>query len=322
MSWELKTASDFMRRQLITLMPDTLVLDGVSLLLKNNISGAPVVDEHRQYLGVFSEKCCMNALTSTVECAAHRQLPIPLVRQFMNANLVSLTPDQDVFDAIDYILAKRISGAPVVDSNGRFLGIFSEKTAMHVLVSAAYDQLPGTNIAAYMNTDPRRLIDEDDSLIDIAHKFQQTSYRRLPVLNSERLAGQVSRRDVLRAEYQVVQQVVHNGQRDADDECLRESHAHTPVEVFMDRAAKTISANDDILSIAQIFLNTPYRRLEVVEAGMLLGQVSRRDMLEATAALLRPEGFSSQSRNPVSQSSLRFCASRRSSKPCYLRISH
>jgi hypothetical protein len=33
------------------------------------------------------------------------------------------------------------------------------------------------------------------------------------------------------------------------------------------------------LSIAQVFLLTPYQRLPVVEGGMLVGQVSRSDVL-------------------------------------------
>ena len=61
---EMKIAEHSMRRKLVTLSTDHNVLDGVARLLRDNISGAPVIDAQRNYLGVFSEKCCMNAISS------------------------------------------------------------------------------------------------------------------------------------------------------------------------------------------------------------------------------------------------------------------
>lgn len=291
---EVRTADEFMRRNLVTLRPETNVLDGVSKLLKSNISGTPVADASGNYLGVFSEKSCLNALTATVEIASESGIHIANSRQFMTSDLVTLTGDIDVFDAIDHLLSKRISGAPVLAENKNFEGIFSEKTAMQVLIAAAYDQLPGTNVGAYMNTDRNRIIDEDASVLEVAHKFQQTPYRRLPVLNGESLAGQISRRDVLRAELAIAKEVVKRSEAEGADQRLREANTSADVGSFMDEHAKTIHPGEDILNIAHVFLNSPYRRLPVVDGEKLIGQVSRRDLLGAAADLLRPTTFRRQ----------------------------
>lgn len=285
---KVKVAADFMRRELVTLAPQTDVCEAVSRLLRHNISGAPVVDSDGSYLGVFSEKCSINAMTRPV--AAARELPIhmPVVREFMVTELIAIKPHIDVFEAIDHLLARRISGAPVIDDSRRFLGVFSEKTAMRALVAAIHDQLPGTRVDAYMNTDLNRLIHDDDSLIDIAHKFQRTPYRRLPILYGEKLGGQVSRRDVLWAEHRLIQEVASRVRHAAADEPLRALLQPCQVEGEMDTDAQTIKPETDLLSIAQIFLNTPYRRLPVLADGRLVGQVSRRDVLETAAAFLRP----------------------------------
>lgn len=285
----LKTAQDFMRRKLVTLLPEANVLDGVSRLVKNNISGAPVVDGEGNYLGVFSEKCSMNALTASVELADEVGMHVERAREIMTSHLVTLNPEVDVFVAIDHILGKRISGAPVVDEKGRFLGIFSEKTAMRVLLAAAYDQFPGTKVRAYMNTDRERIIGEETTLLEIAHRFQQTPYRRLPVLIDESLAGQISRRDVIRAELRLAKDVAKKVEKGGADERLCEASTGADVGSFMDTQANTTLPGEDLLSVAQTFLNTPYRRLPVVENGRLIGQVSRRDLLDAAASLLRPK---------------------------------
>ena len=54
----------------------------------------------------------------------------------------------------------------------------------------------------------------------------------------------------------------------------------------MDRKARTISEDTDLLSIARIFKSTPYRRLPVLRGRRLVGQISRRDVLAATHGLL------------------------------------
>lgn len=284
-----KVAQDFMRRKLVTLTTDTEVLDGVARLMRHNISGAPVIDQDHRYLGVFSEKCCMNAMTDIVEVAAECGLHLNSARDFMKEELFTLSPNLDVFDAIDLVLEHRISGAPVVDDQHRYLGIFSEKTAMRVLVAAVHDQFPGTEVGSYMNRDRNRIIEDEDSLLDVAHKFQQTPYRRLPVLHGERLAGQVSRRDVLRAEHGVATDAKILAKRDNANNALREAVREQNVGQWMDASALTTKPQMDLLSVAMMFLNSPYRRLPIVEDGVLVGQVSRRDLLEAAAELLRPK---------------------------------
>ena len=119
-------------------------------------------------------------------------------RDCMVTRLVTLPPEMDVMVAVQRLLKNRISGAPVVDADGNYLGVFSEKCAMHILLDAAYEQLPSNQIGAFMDTEAQT-IDPDTQLLSIAQAFLLTSYRRLPVLEKGRLVGQVSRRDVMRA---------------------------------------------------------------------------------------------------------------------------
>jgi CBS domain-containing protein len=120
-----------------------------------------------------------------------------LAREIMTKNLVTLSPEMDVFSAVDVLLRKRISGAPVVDCDGTFIGIFSESSSMRVIVNAAYDSLPDAGLMPFVNLDPPT-ISSDTDLLTICQTFLDQATRRLPVIENGRLIGQVSRRDVMR----------------------------------------------------------------------------------------------------------------------------
>jgi CBS domain-containing protein len=120
-------------------------------------------------------------------------------RDIMVTRLVKLSPHVDVLDAVRILLKSRISGAPVVDAQGKYLGVFSEKCAMHVILDAAYDSLPTNSVGAFMDTQART-IRPDTDLLSIAQVFLLTNFRRLAVVDEDgTLLGQISRRDVMAA---------------------------------------------------------------------------------------------------------------------------
>lgn len=123
---------------------------------------------------------------------------IPLVKDFMTKALITLGPDTDIFAAIDILLKNRISGAPVVDARKRLIGILSEKDCLRVFASGAFHQLVGGIVADYMSKN-LTTVDPEDDLFKVAGLFFKNSFRRLPVLDDGVLVGQVSRRDVLQA---------------------------------------------------------------------------------------------------------------------------
>lgn len=130
--------------------------------------------------------------------------PKPIVAaDIMVKRLVTLTPEMDVFKGIEVLVKNRISGAPVVDSDGKLLGVFSEKNCMQILIDAAYEGLPTNQVGAFMDDDPQT-ITEQTGLLVMAQVFLLTPRRRLPVVTDGKLVGQVSRRDVIKAASKLV----------------------------------------------------------------------------------------------------------------------
>ncbi|MBN1379107.1 MAG: CBS domain-containing protein [Gammaproteobacteria bacterium] len=121
------------------------------------------------------------------------------VRDYMAASLVTFTPDMDMQDAIKELVTKKISGAPVVDQHGNLVGVLSERDCMKMALNAAYYEEMGGKVKDFMCTEVRT-IHADMSITELADLFFKEPTRRYPVFDDEnRLVGQISRRDVLRA---------------------------------------------------------------------------------------------------------------------------
>lgn len=54
----------------------------------------------------------------------------------------------------------------------------------------------------------------------------------------------------------------------------------------MSREVQTVDPETDVFRVADMFLSRSFRRLPVVENGRLIGQVSRRDVLNASLRIL------------------------------------
>ena len=102
---------------------------------------------------------------------------------------------------MDTFLDHRISGAPVVDDDGKIVGILSEIDCLKIMVDEAYHNLPHgkISVAQYMSNKISSVQMTAD-VLDVASKFLNTHFRRFPVVDvNGKLCGQVSRRDILQA---------------------------------------------------------------------------------------------------------------------------
>ncbi len=121
-----------------------------------------------------------------------------LVKDYMTGKLVTFSPETDVLDAIHELVRHRIAGAPVVDDNGNLIGMLSELDCLKVALTAGYHGEYGGPVSEFMTPNPKT-VEADMSIVDLAARFLESRFRRYPVVKDNRLVGQISRRDVLRA---------------------------------------------------------------------------------------------------------------------------
>jgi CBS domain-containing protein len=127
--------------------------------------------------------------------------PVPTVSEIMARSLVTLRPEMTAAAAAELLLARDISGAPVVDEDGALLGVVSEYDCLRAVASSEYqmDAYDDVETVAELMVTECHTVEPGLDLFGLAHEFVRLRVRRFPVLDDGRLVGQVSRRDALRA---------------------------------------------------------------------------------------------------------------------------
>jgi predicted transcriptional regulator len=123
----------------------------------------------------------------------------------MCEDLITFTPETDLFDAINALLEYRITGAPVIDAQGNLVGLLSEADCLKAILTLTYhEEEMGGRVGTYMSEEVHT-INYDADIIKVAEEFINNKRRRLPVVKNGKVIGQISRRDVLRAVEQFAQ---------------------------------------------------------------------------------------------------------------------
>lgn len=110
------------------------------------------------------------------------------VSDVMTTHVITVSPETSIADVAEQLSANDISGMPVVDELGHLVGLVSEFDVM---------SRTGRNAGAIM-TRSVISVSPQTSLDDAAHILTGQRIRRLPVLDGGRLAGIISRSDIVR----------------------------------------------------------------------------------------------------------------------------
>ncbi|MCA1752543.1 MAG: CBS domain-containing protein [Cryomorphaceae bacterium] len=122
------------------------------------------------------------------------------VSDHMTVKLTTFSPTQSVGEVVRIMIAKRISGGPVLDDTGKLVGVISEGDCLKEMVRGKYSNSPNISgcVADHM---VREVITIGPSVnvLDAADVFLNNKVRRLPVMKDGALLGQISQRDVMTA---------------------------------------------------------------------------------------------------------------------------
>ncbi|HZB70843.1 MAG TPA: CBS domain-containing protein [Acidimicrobiales bacterium] len=144
------------------------------------------------------------------------------VRDVMTTDVLTFRPEDPIQEASQRLVERDVDGAPVVDDQGRVVGMFTtddllvQETRLHYptvfSLFGAYLELPSSHrkfeedlrravaatVADVMHDDPVSC-GPDDTLERVATVMHEEKLGRLPVIEGGRLIGIVARGDILRS---------------------------------------------------------------------------------------------------------------------------
>lgn len=150
------TVKEFMDKDVITLDENMSLREASSTLLKNSVSGAPVVGAHGDLKGFITERDIINRIKENFsssgvplhlslfdavflndpsgaekdkfESEARKMAEIP-VKEVMWKKVIAVSSDDSIELALHYLSKYRINRMPVLE-NGKIVGIISRKNIL------------------------------------------------------------------------------------------------------------------------------------------------------------------------------------------------
>ena len=113
--------------------------------------------------------------------------------KIMTRDVVVVEQTADIYDAIRMMSDGNITGLPVVDGDGKLVGVVTERDVMGRLLSTQSTQ---GRVQDCMTTDVVSL-DTNDSLLDVISTLAEKGFRRVPIVSEGKLAGIISRSDII-----------------------------------------------------------------------------------------------------------------------------
>ena len=121
-------AKNIMTKDVITVRTDTSIFDAIELLVKNKITGMPVVKEDMTLVGILTEKDALRLFYS-LEDDKHKT-----VEDFMTRPAVHYNENESLQAICDFMMINYFRRVPVTSKKGKVVGIISRPDVIKYII--------------------------------------------------------------------------------------------------------------------------------------------------------------------------------------------
>jgi CBS domain-containing protein len=220
------TVQDVMTRDVASVAPEAPYRDVVDTLIGRRVSAAPVLDAGGRVLGVVSEADLLHKVEAVGEEEHRRIIRAPrraaakahaaTAADLMTSPAITVGPDSSVVSAARQMESEKVKRMPVVDRDGRLIGIVSRRDLLRMHTRP--DQDIRTDVADMVLRrtlwiDPAAVqIDVERGTVTLSGRLDHRSLARLAVELTGEVAGVVAVIDNLSWEFDDSEVVRTHGQ--------------------------------------------------------------------------------------------------------------
>ncbi len=121
--------SQYMVKKPITFRPEQSIHDVINLLVRKKISGAPVVNEAGELVGMISEKDCLRVIVDSV----YHNLPAGKVRDYMSSSVTSISHRRSVVEVANDFMKANFKRFPILNEAGQLVGQISRSDVLRLI---------------------------------------------------------------------------------------------------------------------------------------------------------------------------------------------
>jgi CBS domain-containing protein len=115
-------------------------------------------------------------------------------KAIMRTDVITVPREEDIREAVRIMALNNITGLPVLNEDGTLAGIVTEKDVLPLFYHERDD--PG-KVEDFMTAEVI-CFDQEDALADVVGCLIARGFHRVPILRQGKLAGIISRRDIIK----------------------------------------------------------------------------------------------------------------------------
>jgi len=272
-------------KQPLSIPPNTSILDARDVLIRHRI-GRLIIEFNKKPVGIITEK----DIARSISIFSGKPIAKILVRDIMSKDLITVLPDDSIYDCAKLMKKHSISSVIVKNSRGNLVGIVTKTDLVSTFLMLSTASLSISKIM----TKKVITVSPDDSIFEVESVLLNNKIRRVVVSKNKSPVGIITYRDFVPAKTFDLHKEFADPEERAEifwNPRLNEFNVNnlSYLLTFLAKDIMTkepffVSPNDVVYTAAILMIRHGVSGLPVVQNKKLVGIVTKTDIVNVIAS--------------------------------------